>query len=140
MAFFDMVSRGGHTAIVNNAAASALGRMIARLGRARGIAVINIVRRQEQVDLLKAFGTEHVLNSSTAAFAEGLTNQEIAQALQLTVDTVKIRLHRARTRLKNELGTGCNFYRDERNELACDPKPHVVFLHRRRPSTGSTSR
>jgi len=69
-----------------------------------------------------------------------LTNQEIAQALRLTVDTVKIRLHRARTRLKNELGTGCNFYRDERNELACDPKPNVGLLRRRPPSTGSTSR
>lgn len=71
---------------------------------------------------------------------EGLTNQEIAQALRLTVDTVKIRLHRARTRLRKELGDGCNFYRDERNELACDPKPDVVFLRHRPPSTGSTPR
>lgn len=46
---------------------------------------------------------------------EGLTNQEIAQALRLTVDTVKIRLHR---KLRKELGDGCNFYRDERNEPA----------------------
>jgi RNA polymerase sigma-70 factor (ECF subfamily) len=57
---------------------------------------------------------------------EGLTNQEIAAALRLTVDTVKIRLHRARTRLRKELGDGCNFYRDERNELACEPKPNRV--------------
>lgn len=71
---------------------------------------------------------------------EGLTNQEIADALRLTVATVKIRLHRARARLKKELGSGCNLYRDERNELACDPKPNVVFLRRRPPSTGSTSR
>lgn len=33
LAFFDIVKRGSHTAIVNNAAASALGRMIIRLGR-----------------------------------------------------------------------------------------------------------
>ncbi len=71
---------------------------------------------------------------------EGLTNHEIAEALRLTVDTVKIRLHRARTRLRKELGDGCNFYRDERNELACDPKPDVVFLRRRPSPTGSTSR
>jgi RNA polymerase sigma-70 factor (ECF subfamily) len=70
---------------------------------------------------------------------EDLTNQEIAEALHLTVDTVKIRLHRARARLKKELGEGCNFYRDEQNELACDPKPNVA-LFRRRPSTNSTSR
>lgn len=53
---------------------------------------------------------------------EGLTNQEIAEALGLTLDTVKIRLHRARARLKQELDSGCTLYRDERNELACEPK------------------
>jgi RNA polymerase sigma-70 factor (ECF subfamily) len=53
---------------------------------------------------------------------EGLQNQEIAEILGLTLDTVKIRLHRARGKLKKELETHCNFYRDERNELACDLK------------------
>ena len=53
---------------------------------------------------------------------EGLTNQEIADALGISLGTVKIRLHRARGRLKRALGAGCNVYRDERNELACEPK------------------
>jgi RNA polymerase sigma-70 factor (ECF subfamily) len=53
---------------------------------------------------------------------EGLTNQQIADVLGISLDTVKIRLHRARSRLKNQLGSGCAFYRDERNELACEPK------------------
>lgn len=57
---------------------------------------------------------------------EGLTNQEIAEALGISLDTVKIRLHRARGRLKRELGSGCDFYRDERNELACEPKVGTV--------------
>jgi RNA polymerase sigma-70 factor (ECF subfamily) len=57
---------------------------------------------------------------------EGLTNQEIAAALGVSIDTVKIRLHRARARLRKELGTGCSFYRDERNELACEPRPKGV--------------
>lgn len=39
---------------------------------------------------------------------------------------VKIRLHRARARLKKELGSGCDFYRDGRNECACQPKPKGV--------------
>lgn len=56
---------------------------------------------------------------------EGLTNQQIADVLGISLDTVKIRLHRARSRLKNELGSGCAFYRDERNELACEPKSRV---------------
>lgn len=53
---------------------------------------------------------------------EGLKNPEIAQVLGVSLDTVKIRLHRARTKLKKELETHCIFYRDERNELACDLK------------------
>ncbi len=57
---------------------------------------------------------------------EGLTNKEIADALGVTLDTVKIRLHRARARLRKELGEGCDFYRDDRNEFACDPKPKGV--------------
>lgn len=53
---------------------------------------------------------------------EQLKNDEIAEILGVTLDTVKIRLHRARARLKKELETHCSFYRDERNQLACDLK------------------
>jgi RNA polymerase sigma-70 factor (ECF subfamily) len=60
---------------------------------------------------------------------EGLTNQEIADALGVSVATVKIRLHRARARLKKELGSGCDFYRDGQNEFACQPKPKGVSPH-----------
>ncbi len=70
---------------------------------------------------------------------EGLTNQEIAEALRLTLDTVKIRLHRARARLRADLQNDCVFYRDGRNEFACDHKP-VAFLRRRPGATPSTSR
>jgi RNA polymerase sigma-70 factor (ECF subfamily) len=66
---------------------------------------------------------------------EELTNQEIADALGLTLETVKIRLHRARARLRNELGSGCDFYRDDRNEFACEPKRADVSLKDRPPST-----
>jgi RNA polymerase sigma-70 factor (ECF subfamily) len=52
---------------------------------------------------------------------EELTDQQIADVLGLTVGTVKIRLHRARRRLRDALGSGCAFYRDDRNELACEP-------------------
>jgi RNA polymerase sigma-70 factor (ECF subfamily) len=51
-----------------------------------------------------------------------LKNQEIAEILDISLDAVKIRLHRARERLKKEFEAGCTFYRNEDNELACDRK------------------
>jgi RNA polymerase sigma-70 factor (ECF subfamily) len=60
---------------------------------------------------------------------EELANNEIAEVLDISLETVKIRLHRARTRLKKELEHHCSFYKDERNELACDRKvPSLKFL------------
>jgi RNA polymerase sigma-70 factor (ECF subfamily) len=53
---------------------------------------------------------------------EGLTNSEIAEVIGISLDTAKIRLHRARAKLRKALEAKCNFYRDERNELSCDPK------------------
>ncbi len=63
---------------------------------------------------------------------EGMTNKEIAEVLGVTVDTVKIRLHRARSRLKKALEDLCTLYRDERNELACDRKVPITTLGRER--------
>jgi len=53
----------------------------------------------------------------------GMTNAEIASALGVSEGAVKIRLHRARSLLREDLGTHCNLYHDERDELACEPKP-----------------
>ena len=53
----------------------------------------------------------------------GMTNAEIASALGVSEGAIKIRLHRARSLLREDLGTHCTLYRDERDELACDPKP-----------------
>lgn len=53
---------------------------------------------------------------------EELKNSEIAERLGTTLENVKIRLHRARKRLKEDMNAQCRLYRDDRNELACDPK------------------
>ena len=49
-------------------------------------------------------------------------NKEIAKILNLSLGTVKIRLHRAKAKLKEKLDTGCDFYHDEQNVLSCDRK------------------
>jgi len=54
---------------------------------------------------------------------EGFKNREIADILQITLENVKVRLHRARARLKIELDDGCDFYHTEEGTLACDRKP-----------------
>jgi len=52
----------------------------------------------------------------------GMTNAEIASALGVSEGAVKIRLHRARSLLREDLGTHCTLYHDELAELACEPK------------------
>lgn len=71
-ALMDEARRGRHRAAIQTAAASALGRMVIRLGQKFGIPVINVVRRAEQVELLRSMGAEHVLNSNDPGFDEAL--------------------------------------------------------------------
>lgn len=54
---------------------------------------------------------------------EGLTSAEIAAALGLTLATAKMRLHRARLRLRAQLKSDCALTHDERNVLVCEPAP-----------------
>jgi RNA polymerase sigma-70 factor, ECF subfamily len=54
---------------------------------------------------------------------QGLSHQEIADVLGIEVGAVKVRLHRARKKLRAVLEDGCSFNRDDRDVLVCDPKP-----------------
>jgi RNA polymerase sigma-70 factor (ECF subfamily) len=54
--------------------------------------------------------------------AEGLTNPEIAEMLGISLATVKIRIHRAREKLRVALGQACSFSADERGVVVCEPK------------------
>ena len=47
--------------------------------------------------------------------------KEIAEILDITPENVKVRLHRARKKMKVILEEKCNFERDERNVLICEP-------------------
>ncbi len=71
-AFIDISKKGGHKAILLTTAASSLGQKVNRLGRNEGIQIVNVVRRDAQVDLLKAQGADIVLNSNEAGFDQQL--------------------------------------------------------------------
>ena len=60
---------------------------------------------------------------------EEMTNPEIADMLNASVDTVKIRLHRARKKLRIILKNACNFYTDERGVLVCESKKDKNSRH-----------
>jgi RNA polymerase sigma-70 factor (ECF subfamily) len=51
----------------------------------------------------------------------GLSDQETADALGVTLGAAKIRLHRARQALRSLMECECHTFRDERNELGCEP-------------------
>ena len=65
---------------------------------------------------------------------EGFKNKEVADILQISLENVKVRLHRARARLKKELDNGCDFYHNEEGALACDRKP--VQIESKKPKLG----
>ncbi len=52
---------------------------------------------------------------------EGLPNEDIAKRLSISLHTVKIRLHRARAKLYEELRRNCKCYYNERGELMGEP-------------------
>lgn len=68
---------------------------------------------------------------------EGLTNAEIARTLGCSLEASKMRLHRARARLRAMMEENCDLFHDEENVLSClpagpQPLPLVEAAPRRR--------
>ena len=78
----------GHKALVHTAAASNLGQMLNRICIKDGIGLVNIVRRQDQADLLKSQGAAHVCNSSSPEFIKELTAALIATGATIAFDAI----------------------------------------------------
>jgi NADPH:quinone reductase-like Zn-dependent oxidoreductase len=83
VAFFDLIKQDKHKAIVNSAAAGALGGMIRLLARKNNIPVINVVRNEEQVKMLVSDGAMYVLNNSDQEFTHRL--QSLSEELKATI-------------------------------------------------------
>jgi NADPH2:quinone reductase len=76
----------GHTALVHTAAASNLGQMLNKICIADGVQLVNIVRKQEQVDLLTAMGAQHVCNTSDEDFMQQLTDALVETGATIAFD------------------------------------------------------
>ena len=70
----ETMRREGHKALVHTAAASNLGQMLNKICIKDGIALVNIVRKAEQAEILRKIGAKHVVDSSSPTFMIDLTN------------------------------------------------------------------
>ena len=86
LAFIETMKMENHTAIVHTAAASNLGQMLVKICKADDIPLVNIVRKQEQVDILKGIGAEHVCNTSDSNFMENLVSALVTTGATLGFD------------------------------------------------------
>jgi len=78
----------GHSALAHTAAASNLGQMLVKLCIADGVELVNIVRKPEQVALLREVGAKHVVDSSTPAFMDELTEALAVTGATLAFDAI----------------------------------------------------
>ncbi len=88
LAMVGTMRREGYSALVHTAAASNLGQMLVRLCAAEGVGLVNIVRSPAQVELLKALGAEHVVDSSAADFFDRLVDALVATGATLAFDAI----------------------------------------------------
>ncbi len=84
----ETMRREGHTALIHSAAASNLGQMLNRICIADNVGLVNIVRTQQQEDLLRAIGARHVCNSSAPTFILDLTEAMVATGATIAFDAI----------------------------------------------------
>ena len=134
MGLLETARRGGHRAAVQTAGASQLGRMLVAMASELNFPVINVVRREAQVELLKSMGAAHVLNSSDDDFVERIGT--IAAELQATAAFEAIGGEMTGT-LFNVLPEGSTvFVYGALSEAACDNIDPIGLIFRGKTVTG----
>lgn len=86
LGFVETMRVEGYTALVHTAAASNLGQMLNKICIGDGVELVNIVRKQEHVDLLKGIGAKHICNSSESTFMEELVDALVETGATLAFD------------------------------------------------------
>ena len=78
----------GHKALVHTVGASNLGQMLNRICLQDGIGLVNIVRKQEQADMLRALGAKHICVSSAPNFLDDLTAALVETGATIAFDAI----------------------------------------------------
>jgi NADPH:quinone reductase-like Zn-dependent oxidoreductase len=84
----ETMRREGHKALVHTAAASNLGQMLNKICIKDGIALVNIVRKAEQADILHKIGAKYVVDSSSPTFMNDLTNALAETGATIAFDAI----------------------------------------------------
>jgi len=85
---FDLTVKGGHKAAIQNAASSALGRMMIRYFKLKGVKLINIVRKNEYIDELLKEGADYVLNQEDEEFPIKLKEIAAKESATIAFDSI----------------------------------------------------
>ena len=134
MGLLETARRGGHRAAIQTAGASQLGRMLVAMAAELNYPIINVVRREAQVELLQSIGATHVLNSSDDDFVERLG--AIAAELQATTAFEAIGGEMTGT-LFNVLPEGSTvFVYGALSEAACDNIDPIELIFHGKTVTG----
>ena len=86
LGFVGTMRREGHSAMVHTAAASNLGQMLQKVALEENFPLVNIVRSQEQENILRGLGATFVCNSNTDSFHADLTDALIETGATLGFD------------------------------------------------------
>ena len=86
LGMIETMRREDHSGLVHTAAASNLGQMLVKLCLEEEIPLVNIVRRPEQVALLRSIGAVHVCDSSASSFKRDLKDAITATSATLAFD------------------------------------------------------
>jgi NADPH:quinone reductase-like Zn-dependent oxidoreductase len=84
----ETMRREGHTALVHTAAASNLGQMLNKICIKDGVGLVNIVRSQEQADILRKIGAKHIVDSSAPTFMDDLTKALVETGATIAFDAI----------------------------------------------------
>jgi len=84
----ETMRREGHKALVHTAAASNLGQMLNKICLKDGIALVNIVRSQEQAEILRNIGARYVVDSTSPSFMDELTDALVETGATIAFDAI----------------------------------------------------